>query len=280
MPEKILFLELFQPFAQYRNPFTFYYAQTYPLPPKSTIIGMLQNACDDWYGNKNGIENWWKMKVSIHGGFESIFWNYQNLIKGVPELTNDGIENQGRPLYGKGITSKRSPTPQQELFNGHLYVLIKGNDSLIDSIKNSIENLNKVISLGRSEDIVFIKGIKEVNPLKVENVEGDLKLHYPTYIYYENFPIANRKYPVYYIPIKVIFKNNNNNIKHKYEINKNTEREVDFKKIIYTGYDYSIIIEENKKINVEFYEINDKKIRISSYETEINNEKMSVGGWL
>ncbi|MGB9831021.1 MAG: CRISPR-associated protein Cas5, partial [Fervidicoccus fontis] len=45
-----LFVEIFQPFAQYRNPFTFYYAQTYPLPPKSTILGMLQNAVEDWYG--------------------------------------------------------------------------------------------------------------------------------------------------------------------------------------------------------------------------------------
>jgi CRISPR-associated protein Cas5t len=272
MPEKILFIELFQPFAQYRNPFTFYYAQTYPLPPKPTIIGMLQNACNDWYGNKNGIENWWELKVSIHGGFESIFWNYQNLIKGMTELTSNGVKNQGLPLYGKGISSQRSPVSQQELFNGHLYVLIKGNDSVLKMIKSSIEHPNKILSLGRSEDIVFIKYIEEdVTPSKVEDVEGDLKLTYPTYICYENenLPIANRKYPVYYIPIKVIFKNNKNNIKHKSEINKKTEREVDFKKVIYTGYDYSIIFEENKKIKVEFYDINKKKIRI-----------ISVGGWL
>jgi len=71
MEETILFVEIFQPFAQYRNPFTFYYAQTYPLPPKSTIIGMLQNACNDWYGN-NQEKDWEGLKVSIHGGFESI----------------------------------------------------------------------------------------------------------------------------------------------------------------------------------------------------------------
>ena len=54
--DKIFLMEIFQPFAQYRNPFTFYYAQTYPLPPKSTIIGMLQNAQNDWYGNNNGLK--------------------------------------------------------------------------------------------------------------------------------------------------------------------------------------------------------------------------------
>ncbi|MEM5832075.1 MAG: CRISPR-associated protein Cas5, partial [Candidatus Aenigmatarchaeota archaeon] len=66
MSNRVLYIEIFQPFAQYRNPFTFYYAQTYPLPPKSTIIGMLQNAVGDWYGNKYR-DSWWKLKVSVHG---------------------------------------------------------------------------------------------------------------------------------------------------------------------------------------------------------------------
>ncbi|MEM3374260.1 MAG: CRISPR-associated protein Cas5, partial [Candidatus Woesearchaeota archaeon] len=87
MSEQTIYLEIFQPFAQYRNPFTFYYAQSFPLPPKSTVIGMLQNACDDWYGHKN-LEEWKNLKVSIHGGCESIFWNYQQLIKGNIEIEN------------------------------------------------------------------------------------------------------------------------------------------------------------------------------------------------
>src|SRR3989338_7062233 len=104
---KTLFLELFQPFAQYRNPFTFYYGQTFPLPPKSTIIGMLQNACTMYYNEK-----FWYLKVSVHGGFESTFWNYKSLIKGNVSLEKYGknimLVNQKRLLYGHGLRSQRS----------------------------------------------------------------------------------------------------------------------------------------------------------------------------
>lgn len=275
MSEKIIFIEIFQPFAQYKNPFTFYYAQTFPLPPKSTIIGMLQNACDDWYGNNYGSENWWNLKVSVHGGFESIFWNYQNLIKGELDITKDGIwvnrndDNPGGkiflPLYGRGLTSKRTPVYQQELFNGHLYIFIRGDKNLIDKIKNSLEKTSKILYLGRSEDIVFIKKIDQVKPKTIfNNVEDFVKLNYPTFIlernYDKKFPIKNQKFPVFSIPIKVLFQNNGINVKHKSEIKKSTERIVEFKCVIYTGCDYDIILKD--KVCVEVYEVDGKEFRI------------------
>ncbi|MCM8804505.1 MAG: type I-B CRISPR-associated protein Cas5b [Candidatus Omnitrophica bacterium] len=279
--EKILFIELFQPFAQYRNPFTFYYAQSYPLPPKSTIIGMLQNAVGDWYGNtENNLEKWWNLKVSVHGGFESIFWNYQSLIKGKLNFAKNGIwinrhdKNPGGniwlPVYGEGITSQRSPVYQQELFNGHLYIFIKGEDNLIEKIKEALEKPQKVLYLGRSEDIIFIRRIEEVKADKSINIEGDIKLTYPTYILRQDFPIRKQKYPVYSIPTKVIFENNGGQVKHKAEITKTTERKPEFKAVIYTGYDYTIVLEENESIYVELYNIeNNKEFKI------INSQ-----GWL
>jgi len=284
MPEKTLFLELFQPFAQYRNPFTFYYAQTYPLPPKSTIIGMLQSACNDWYGNEYGVDNWWSLKISIHGGFESVFWNYQSLLKGDLNLAESGLwinrhdKNPGGkvwlPLYSGGLTSRRSPVYQEELFNGHIYILIRcGNGQqgeLLEKIKDALEEPRKILYLGRSEDVVFIKKVEELQAEeKIENVEGDIKLTFPTYIKMKDFPIKTKKYPVYSIPIKVLFKNKKNPVKHKSEITKETERDVEFEPVIYTGYEYSIIlkenktIEENKTIDVEFFKMDDnKEIRV------------------
>lgn len=272
MSEKIIFIEIFQPFAQYRNPFTFYYSQTYPLPPKSTIIGMLQNAVGDWYGNEYGIEKWWNLKISVHGGFESIFWNYQNLIKGEIKFDeNMRLINQNLPLYGDGLTSQRTPVYQQELFNGHLYIFIRGEEDLVKKIKEALVKPNKILYLGRSEDVVFIRSVKEVKGIekKEVKVEGDIKLTYPTYILQQDFLIKNKKYPVYSIPIKSIFKNKDKEqknqwqpVKHKAEITKATERETEFKPVIYIGYDYSIILDENNTINVEFYKIDDKEIRI------------------
>ena len=281
MNEGTLYIELFQPYAQYRNPFTFYYAQSYPLPPKSTIIGMLQNATNDWYGNKLGVDNWWNLKLSIHGGFESAFWNYQQLIKGDTELRKRGniieIWNKPKdkylPLYGP-VKSQRTPVYQQELFNGHLFIFVRGDEKLLEEIRDALEKPQKILYLGRSEDIVFIRKVELVSPKKIfegdEKVSGDIRLHYPTYIRRElkengdrkEFPIKSQKYPVYSIPVRVIFKNNGEPVKHKAEITKQTDREVDFETAIYTGTDYSIILKEPLE-RVEYFAIEngDKKRR-------------------
>jgi CRISPR-associated protein Cas5t len=266
MSSKTLFIELFQPFAQFRNPFTFYYAQTFPLPPKSTIIGMLQNACDDWYGSKCDVEKWWGLKVSVHGGFESTFWNYQSLIKGDVGISKEGkLINQGLPLYGEGITSQRTPVFQQELFNGHLYIFIKGEENLIAKIKEALEKPSKVLTLGRSEDVVFIKKLmlgEEMNTEK-KNVKGNILLAFPTYLINKGLPIRATRYPVYSIPVKVCFKNGNQPVKHKAEINKQTEREVEFETVVYTGYDYNLLLNlEREEVSYEVFLIEDKKFKI------------------
>jgi len=268
--EKTILLETFQPFAQYRNPFTFYYAQTYPLPPKSTIVGMLQNALNDWYGHKYGIGTWWELKVSVHGGFESVFWNYQSLIKGDISLVRyrEKIKlwNQGFPLYGGGITSQRSPIFQQELFNGHLYIFLRGQNDLIEEIEQFLLNPNKILYLGRSEDVIFVRRVYSSNELiyNKKPVKKNIWLQYPTYIKLNDkknnrrFPIKNEKFPVYSIPAKVVFKNNGKTISNKAEITKSTEREPEFEPVIYTGLDYVIFLREG--MDVENYRIRDNNL--------------------
>jgi CRISPR-associated protein Cas5t len=267
--EKITLLEIFQPFAQYRNPFTFYYAQTYPLPPKSTLIGMLQNITGRYYD-----EDFYDMEISIHGGFESFFWNYQSLIKG----TKDGINlkkykgeiklwNQGFPLYGKGITSQRSPVFQQELFNGHLYIFLKGKEHLIEEIENSLLNPSKIPYIGRSEDIIFLRGIysEEEFSISENTTKKNIWLTLPAYIKLKNkndshqeFPIKNEKFPVYSIPLKVTFKNGGNSITNKAEITKSTKRVPEFETVMYTGLDQVIFLKD--EVKVENYNIKDRNL--------------------
>jgi len=277
MAEKTLYIELFQPFAQYRNPFTFYYAQTYPLPPKSTVIGMLQNATNNYYE-----ERFWGLQISIHGGFEAVFWNYQQLIKGEITISKAGLLNRHdgnplgkiwHPLYSPNIKAQRTPVYQQELFNGHLFIFVRGGEDIIEEIKESLEKPKKVLSLGRSEDVVFLKSkptILEDKEIKPENkqVKKTLWLTYPTYIKLNNknkegvegFPIKNKKFPVYSIPVKVLFKNNCYTIKNKAELSKNTKRKVEFETVIHTGHDYVIYLK--KEISVEIYKIGGETFKI------------------
>jgi len=259
---KTILLELFQPFAQYRNPFTFYYAQTFPLPPKSTIVGMLQNAVGEWYDEK-----YWDLKVSVHGGFESVFWNYQQLIKGDIKLQDVNnkliLVNQKRPLYGQGLKSQRTPINQQELFNGHLWIFVRGEEVLITKIKEALGKPTKVLSLGRSEDTIFIKNVKicEESQITKSIAKKNLWLFdKPMYIKKVNFPIKNEKYPVYSITTQVLFKNDSEIIKSKSELNSNTKREPHFETVIYTGTDY--IIHLSNEVEVEDIILDELKFRI------------------
>jgi len=269
--EVILAIEIFQPFAQYRNPFTFEYAQTYPLPPKSTIIGMLQNALNDWYGNEYGIEKWWSLKISIHGGFESVFWNYQQLIKGdinidrlgrLSVYTEIGKDRKKEvlPLYNKGFRPNRSPTFQQELFNGHIYIFVKGESEFIEKIKKSLEFPEKVLYLGRSEDVVFIRKLEFVKAKKTKTLGRGFLLNYPMYIKLKEIPLLSKKYGVYSIPIRVIFENNEKPVSHKAEIDKLTKRDVKFEPVIYTSYKDAIRVKE--KTEIEVFEFDEKEFKI------------------
>jgi len=273
--ERTLFIELFQPFAQYRNPFTFYYAQTYPLPPKSTITGMLQNAAGKYYD-----ESFWNLKVSVHGGFESIFWNYQNLIKGDISIGKIGLLNKHdrnplggsiwHPLYYSNIKAQRTPVHQQELFNGHLFIFLRGNEDLIELIKSSLENPEKILYLGRSEDVAFIRNVIDINAYDAESnvkaVKKNIWLSYPTYIKLKDkdsrkqFPIENEKFPVYSIPVRVEFWDDGNRIKNKAELSKETERKVDFETVIHTGLDYVIYLSDEVKIETFKLNLNGKNL--------------------
>lgn len=278
MAEKTLFVELFQPFAQYRNPFTFYYAQTYPLPPKSTIIGMLQNALNDWYGSERKPDNWWDLKVSVHGGFESVFWNYQQLIK----ATKTGISlvrfrgkptlwNQNLPLYGYPLTSQRTPVYQQELFNGRVYLLLKGERNFLDEIREALEHPKKVLSLGRSEDVVFVRRVKFVEGK--EKRAREIAIRYPTYVAAPIEMLRKKEYPTYAIPVKVVFKNNGEPVKHKAEINTETFRDVEFKSVIYVG--SWTFLRFKEKVKLEEYSIEGNEGKKLKVVNDVN-----ARGWL
>ena len=261
--EKIILIEAFQPFAQYRNLFTFYYAQTYPLPPKSAIIGMIQNATGDYYEPK-----FWEIKVSIHGGFESVFWNYQNLIKaaksGITLRKYRGrlvLFNQGLPLYGEPQTSQRSPVPQQELFNGHLFIFLKGPPKLIDEAKEALEYPTKVLYLGRSEDVIFIKKIYTQDDMQISRkTVRFFRVHYPTYIKLKlesnkKFLMGKDKFPVYFVGIRVVFKNKGKPVRNKAEITKETERKADFETVFYAGAGSVITLKDSGRVELSTFKI-------------------------
>lgn len=159
---KILKLKLFQETACYKKPFAFKVAETYPLPPYSTVIGMFHKIL----GADSG--EYYPMNISVQGEYESIFSNYQNL----------------RMFKGKGEVTAM-PRNVHQLLNVHLLIHVKAEDDVIDKIYNNIINGIETFTLGRNEDLVRVEQIKYVN--EITKTDGDIN-KYNAYVpmYYDD----------------------------------------------------------------------------------------------
>lgn len=145
---KILKLKLYQETACYKKPFATKVAETYPLPPYSTVIGMFHKILQAKSGE------YFPMNISIQGEYEGIFSNYQSL----------------RMYKGKDkVTSM--PRNVHQLLNVNLIIHVKAEDEVINKIYNHIINGVETFTLGRNEDLVRIDDIKILKDVKeVEEV--------------------------------------------------------------------------------------------------------------
>ena len=154
---KILKLKLFQESVCYKKPFAFKIAETYPLPPYSTVIGMFHKIL----GAKPG--EYFPMNISIQWEYESIFTNYQNL----------------RMFKGKDQVTAM-PRNVHQLLNVELVIHVKAEDEIINKIYQNILQGKETFTLGRNEDLVRVDRLKMIEEPKL--VEGDLINKYNAYI--------------------------------------------------------------------------------------------------
>lgn len=207
---KILKLELFQETACYKKPFSYKVAETYPLPPYSTVIGMFHKILQAKSGE------YFPMNVSVQGEYESIFSNYQTL----------------RMYKGKDkVTSM--PRNVHQLLNVNLIIHVQADDETIDKIYNNIIEGKETFILGRNEDLVRIDSIKYVNNIqKVEEVEIERSAYVPEWLD-ENIKGINYRLNTTYkiedgirvwdkVNVKYVEKNTNKSI---YEIIKDEDGE-------------------------------------------------------
>ena len=149
---KILKLKLYQETACYKKPFANKVAETYPLPPYSTIIGMFHKILQAKPGE------YFPMNISVQGEYEGIFSNYQNL----------------RMYKGKDKVTAM-PRNVHQLLDINLIIHVQAEDEVIDKIYENIINGTETFTLGRNEDIVriddikILKNIEEVEEVEIKN---------------------------------------------------------------------------------------------------------------
>lgn len=171
---KIIRLKLYQNLANYKIPTSFQLKETYPLPPYSTVIGMIHKAC--------GFSEYQDMDISIGGTYFSkvndLYTRY--------EFACATYEEGRHQLYtlkdNKKIGISKGVSTVECLVDVNLIIHIKPKDEdLLDIVYNKLLKPNIYLSLGRHEDIAKIESVEVVN-LVEEKLSRDINLDYDMYI--------------------------------------------------------------------------------------------------
>lgn len=148
---KALKIKIYQETVCYKKPYAFKVTETYPLPPYSTVIGMMHKMLKAEPGEYH------EMSVSVQGKYEGIFTAY----------------NTTRFYKGEDITSM--PLNVHMLYGVNIIIHVVAADDVLENIYNGFKECDSAFTLGRGEDLARIDEIKFVNigRHEIDDVEGD-----------------------------------------------------------------------------------------------------------
>jgi CRISPR-associated protein Cas5t len=173
---KAIRVKLYQNFVNYRKPTSFQLKETYPLPPYSTVIGMIHTAC--------GFTQYHSMQVSVQGRYHSRvndLWTRYEFSGATYEAGRHTVKFFSQ-LDNKSYGAIRGVSTAELLVDVELLLhIVPEDESLIEVIEQSLKNPPEYISLGRREDIAVIEEVKAVE-LQAKELEEEVYLPYDAYI--------------------------------------------------------------------------------------------------
>ena len=164
-------IECFQNLANYRKPTSFLIKETYPLPPYSTVIGMVHAAC--------GFESYHPMKVSIQGtnrGTVSDLYTRYSFTAGTRfEEGRHQLCVHDREDYGifKGIGYA------ELVCENHMLLHIVPADEDFETVLYGLKHPARYPSLGRYEDLLDMEKIEAVNLKKSRSAITRMDIYIP-----------------------------------------------------------------------------------------------------
>ena len=185
---KAVRIKAYQNLVNYKIPTSFQLKESYPLPPYSTICGMVHYAC--------GFKTYNPMDISIQGKYNSkvndLYTRYEFGCKSY-EADRHNLKVYGDKKNKKGETEKvplgitRGISTVELLVDVELIIHIRPEEEvLVETIYNKLKYPDTYLSIGRFEDIVRIDEIKIVT-LKEHELKDDSKIDYEAYIPFNNF---------------------------------------------------------------------------------------------
>lgn len=183
--KKVLKIKIHQPNAHYRVPFSYQRRFTYPIPPYSTVKGLICNLMGIKDEDDERLTKIKGLSLGIYGRYESLTKEYiwfRNLSKDshiskFHSVTNRILDNI--PHHPGG----QIPITIDVLHNVNLIIYIyHPEEDFLKSIKDAFEypsNRLSIIHLGRSEDWLVFQEIKL--PVKLIK-DSSMSIRYYTWI--------------------------------------------------------------------------------------------------
>ncbi|MGF7057693.1 type I-B CRISPR-associated protein Cas5b [Brassicibacter mesophilus] len=162
---KAIRLKLKQDMVNYKKPTSFQLKETYPLPPYSTVIGMVHNLC--------GYTEYKEMEISVQGKYHSKVndlytrYEFKNAMKF--EATRHQLE-VGNFGVSRGVATSELLVDVELLIH-----IIPKDQELVYEIEEAFLYPREYPSLGRREDLVVIEEVKVVELLFKEGFKKSIR---------------------------------------------------------------------------------------------------------
>ncbi len=159
---KVIKIKAKQSMVNYKRPMSYIAGETYPLPPYSTIIGMIHTAC--------GFTEYHPMKISIQGNPKSIVSDMQIKYAGGSHKYENNrhtlftISDNQKIGYVRGVGNVQLITDIDLIIH-----ILPEDETEFDKIYDGLCNPVKYLSLGRHEDLLNITDVMVVDCKEVKD---------------------------------------------------------------------------------------------------------------
>ncbi|MFT8394074.1 MAG: CRISPR-associated protein Cas5 [Liquorilactobacillus ghanensis] len=193
---KAIKLSVYQESANYKVPVSHDFRESYPLPPYSTIIGMVHYLCN--------FKKYHPMKVSIQGSYGSTLsdlyteYEFKNGMKFEPSRHQINVQGLG---ISRGVAQVQLMTDVNMVLH-----IIPDDQTEVKYIFNCLKQPREYPNIGRREDLAVFKDVKVVDIIK-QHLEEDLR----SGKYLDKQKSARKNWAAY-IPIELL--ENNDDIFH------------------------------------------------------------------
>lgn len=181
---KAIRIKLYQNLCNYKMPTSLQLKETYPLPPYSTIIGMIHNVC--------GYTEYTPMRISVQGKYYSKVNDLYTRYEFAGATYEEGRHQVKIPFQDKAVGLMKGVSTAELLVDVELVIHINSEDEQkLEEIYHAFKKPSEYISLGRREDIIRLDeaSIVQVTSLSdfdyfeiLKNIPKSINESYDAYI--------------------------------------------------------------------------------------------------